>query len=235
VQIKGIEKTTLIDFPGYVATVIFTGGCPFSCPYCHNPELTANPEALPTIPENEVLSMLSARAGFVDGVCLTGGEPTVQSDLAEFIKRVRDLGLKVKLDTNGSAPPVLASLFEEGLLDYVAMDIKAPLERYAEIVRVPVDPDIIQQSVDLIRSSGVPYEFRTTVAPTLLDEADLLCIASWLKGSERYVLQGFRPIRTLDEAFRSVTPYPAAKMRSWRQRLAPFFGECLVRNAEDAQ
>ena len=234
-QIKGIEKTTLIDFPGRVASMIFTGGCPFSCPYCHNPELTANPDALPTIPDEAIFEILSERSGFLDGVCISGGEPTVQPDLAAFIQKVRGLGLEVKLDTNGSAPVVVAHLLQDGLLDYVAMDIKGPLERYAEIVRAPVSPEIIQQSVDLIRSSGVPYEFRSTVVPTLLDEDDLMRIGGWLKGAERYVLQGFRPIRTLDERMRSIAPYPASTMGAWRDQLAPYFEVCLVRNVEDAE
>ena len=234
-QIKGIEKTTLIDFPGRIASIVFTGGCPFFCPYCHNPELTADPDALPTIPDAEILETLSARSGFIDGVCISGGEPTAQPDLAEFAGKVHELGLEVKLDTNGSAPGALARLFEEGLLDYVAMDVKAPLERYAEVVRAPVSPSTIQQSVDLIRSSGVPYEFRTTVVPTLLDENDVVAIGEWLKGAKRYVLQGFRPLRTLDERMGSIAPYPAATMYAWRDRLGPCFEECLVRNVEEGE
>lgn len=232
-QIKGIEKITLIDFPGRIASIIFTGGCSFSCPYCHNPELTADPDALPTIPEEEILDTLSQRSGFIDGVCISGGEPTVQSDLPAFIQEVHGLGLEVKLDTNGSAPAVLEQLFQNNLLDYVAMDIKGPLERYAEIVRAPVSPAIIQRSVDLIRSSGVPYEFRTTVVPTLLDEDDLMHIALWLQGAERYVLQGFRPIRTLDERMRSVVPYPTSTMHAWGAQLALYFKVCLVRNVDE--
>ena len=234
-QIKGIEKTSLIDFPGRIASVVFTGGCPFSCPYCHNPELTADPDALPTIPDQAVLEILSGRSGFIDGVCITGGEPTVQPDLGGFIEQVRRLGLEVKLDTNGSAPQVLGELFERGLLDYVAMDVKAPPHRYAEIVRAPVSPAAIRESVDRIRCSAVPYEFRTTVVPTLLGEQDLLDIAAWLDGSRCWVLQGFRPLRTLDERLGSIAPYPAATMYAWRDRLASRFDECLVRNVEEAQ
>jgi len=191
-RIASILPTTLIDYPGRVAALIYTPSCNFRCPFCHNPELVL-PEriaALDLIPDERVLSLLDERRGFLDALAITGGEPTLQPDLARFIRRVKGLGYLVKLDTNGSHPEILRELFREGLLDYVAMDVKSPPERYPEFAGVEVDIALIEESIRLIESRAPDYEFRTTVAPGMT-KGDIRAIASWIKGAKRYVLQRF--------------------------------------------
>jgi len=170
-KIGGFQPFTLTDYPGQVAAIVFTQGCNWRCPYCHNAQLlpTDRPKS-ELIPETYVLEHLSRRRRQVDGLVITGGEPTIQEDLPSFIRQARRLGLKIKLDTNGSQPDVIRRLLEENLLDYVAMDSKAPLDQYESVVRRPVDTDAIQTSVELIRTSGTPYEFRTTAPETLWAE-----------------------------------------------------------------
>ncbi len=191
-RIASILPTTLIDYPGRVAALIYTPSCNFRCPFCHNPELVL-PEriaALDLIPDERVLSLLDERRGFLDALAITGGEPTLQPDLARFIRRVKGLGYLVKLDTNGSHPEILRELFREGLLDYVAMDVKSPPERYPEFAGVEVDIALIEESIRLIESRAPDYEFRTTVAPGVT-KGDIRAIARWIKGAKRYVLQRF--------------------------------------------
>ena len=161
-KIGGFQPFTLTDYPGRVAAIVFTQGCNFRCPYCHNARLlpTDRPKR-DLIPETYVFDHLSRRRRQLDGLVITGGEPTIQEDLPRFIRRVRRLGLKIKLDTNGSRPGVIRQLLEENLLDYIAMDIKAPPEQYESVIRRPVDADALQASMELIKNSSVPHEFRT--------------------------------------------------------------------------
>jgi len=191
-QIAHVLPTTLVDYPDRVAALVFTPGCSFRCPFCHNSELVL-PEriaALPLIPENDLVYFLRERAGFLDAVVITGGEPTLQSSLSAVMQRVKRLGLLVKLDTNGSRPEVLEALLDERLLDYVAMDIKAPLERYRELCGTTVDLGAIRRSIDLIKTRAPDYEFRTTAAPTLTQD-DIRAIAGLIDGAKRYILQPF--------------------------------------------
>ena len=189
-RIGGLAKMTLLDFPGRVACTIFTVGCGFRCPFCHNASLvTHTGEGAMT--EEELLAFLKKRAGMLDGVCITGGEPLLQPDLTEFIIRVRELGYAVKLDTNGANPRGLATLLEAGLLDYVAMDVKNSPAKYAATVGLPKMPEGIRESVSLLLSSGVPFEFRTTVVDELHEPADFAEIGEWIRGAERYFLQMF--------------------------------------------
>ena len=190
--IKGIQKLTLLDFPGRVACTIFTAGCNFRCPFCHNASLVLGADTpTGTIPTEELFAFLEARRGRLTGICISGGEPTLQPDLEDFIRRVRALGYAVKLDTNGYRPEVLARLISEGLVDYIAMDIKSSREGYSRLAGVPVDIDKIEQSVRIIMHSGVPYEFRTTVIGDLHTEEDFHKMADWLEGAENFYLQGF--------------------------------------------
>jgi len=228
--IKAMQKLSLIDYPGKLCTTIFLGGCNFRCPYCFNIDLVLKPETLKTIPEDVVLGFLAERVGFIDGICMGGGEPTLHRELPRFLSKVKSLGLLVKVDTNGSNPDMLRRLIDEGLVDYIAMDVKAPLEKYGEAVRVEVDVERIRESIELIRNSGVEYEFRTTVVPALHGEEDILKIAKMLKGSKRYYLQQFRPDRTLDPSFRSVKPYPMETLEGFRRKIAPFFDKCGLRH-----
>ena len=190
--IHGFQKMTLLDYPGRVACTIFTAACNLRCPFCHNAGLVTKIENTQRIDESEVLAYLQKRKGILDGVCITGGEPTLQKDLADFIRKIRALGYAVKLDTNGTNPAVLQSLLDEGLLDYVAMDIKNTLEKYAATVGVAsFDVTPIQQSIDLLRAGRVDYEFRTTVVAEYHTPGDIGQIAALIAGAPRYFLQPF--------------------------------------------
>lgn len=191
-ELAHLVPTSLLDYPDRVAAVLFTAGCNFRCPFCHNAELVLPEKTreLQLTGKQEVFRALEERRGFLDGVVITGGEPTLQPDLREFIREVRQLGLLVKLDTNGSRPEVLEDLLAAGLLDYVAMDVKAPLTRYSDFAGVPVDLSAIEESICLVRERAPDYEFRTTVAPGLVAE-DLKEIAVLLAGSRCWFLQPF--------------------------------------------
>lgn len=191
-QILGLQKLTLLDFPEKVACTLFTGGCNFRCPFCHNASLVLRvKDALP-IPEEEFFAFLKKRRGVLEGVCITGGEPTFAPDLREFILRVREMGFLVKLDTNGSRPAVLSSLLSEGLLDYVAMDIKNSRARYGETVGIiGFDTRPIEESASILLSSGVPFEFRTTVVRNFHNAASIREMGEWLPGDHKHFLQSF--------------------------------------------
>ena len=189
--IKGLQKTTLLDFPGKVACTVFTAGCNFRCPFCHNATLVISPDMSELIAEDEFFAFLKKRVGILDGVCITGGEPLLQRDVEEFIKKIRELGLAVKLDTNGAYPERLKSIIDQGLVDYVAMDIKNSKEKYALTAGADVDIDKISKSVDILMTSGVEYEFRTTVVRELHSPDDINSIGKWIAGAQRYFLQSF--------------------------------------------
>lgn len=190
--IHGFQKMTLLDYPGRVACTIFTAACNLRCPFCHNAGLVTKIETDQRIDESEVLAYLQKRKGILDGVCITGGEPTLQKDLADFIRKIRALGYAVKLDTNGTNPAVLQSLLDEGLLDYVAMDIKNIPEKYAATVGVAsFDVTPIRQSIDLLLAGRVDYEFRTTVVAEYHTPSDIGQIAALIAGAPRYFLQPF--------------------------------------------
>ncbi|MDI6655275.1 MAG: anaerobic ribonucleoside-triphosphate reductase activating protein [Candidatus Hydrothermarchaeota archaeon] len=227
--IKGLVKTTLIDYPGKIASTIFLAGCNFRCPYCQNPDLVAGYWELPTISEEEIFGHLKSRKKWLDGVCVSGGEPTLNEELPEFLRKIKSMGFLIKLDTNGTNPEMLKKLLDEKLIDYAAMDIKAPIERYEEVVRARVDLEKIKKSVEIIRNNDVDYEFRTTVVPGLLDSEDIRKICSWLRGSKRYYLQQFRPDVTLDASFRKVAPYKPEEMLKCYNIAKENFKVCEVR------
>ena len=187
-KIGGLQKLTLIDYPGKVAAAVFTAGCNFFCPFCHNPDLVLlrKSEKYPFLSEEQFFWWLEKNLGLLDGVCISGGEPTIHRDLPEFIKEIKDLGLRVKLDTNGSNPEMLERLIKNDLLDYVAMDIKAPINKYSKFYNLPINAAGIKKSVNLIRQMP-DYEFRTTIIPDLHKKKDLMEIGQWLNGSKKYV------------------------------------------------
>lgn len=191
--ILGLQKTTLLDYPGHVAATIFTGGCNFCCPFCHNKDLVLNMAEQTEYSEEEIFAFLRKRSGILDGVCITGGEPTLQPDLEGFIRKVKKLGLAIKLDTNGSHPDRLRELMEENLLDYVAMDVKASPRKYGlvsgtEAVRF----EDIEKSIHLLTESDIPYEFRTTVVKGLLEPEEFDEIGKLLQGCSVYYLQAYQ-------------------------------------------
>jgi len=207
VEIKGWVRTSLIDYPEHIATVLFTARCNFRCPSCHNSDLVLYQEEIAELPEERVWAFLSRRVRLVDGLVITGGEPTLQPDLVSFLCRVREWGLDVKLDTNGYRPEVLQALLDGRLVDYVALDVKAPPHKYPIAAGLPgLDVRRIEDSIGSLLHGNVAYEFRTTVVPELLDEEDVDEIAQWISGAKRYVLQQFCPQHTLDPALETMTP-----------------------------
>lgn len=205
-KLAGLQKTTFIDYPEKIACIVFTQGCNFRCGYCHNPELFENKEPVLSVPA--FFEFLNKRKGKLDGVVITGGEPTLHGkDLIEFIKEVKSLGFLVKLDTNGTHPDVLQELLNENLLDYIAMDIKAPLAKYKTITRTDIDTKIIKKSIDIIMNSGVDYEFRTTIVKSQLSVEDLRQIGELIQGAKRYYMQKFLATKILDETLMSEESY----------------------------
>jgi pyruvate formate lyase activating enzyme len=192
------EPLSLSDFPGRLATTVFTVGCNFACPYCHNPELVTATKDTPQLSEEAFFAFLERRKGKLNGVCITGGEPTLHADLAQFIDRIRALDYLVKLDTNGSNPEMLAHLMETNTLDYVAMDVKAPASRYSEVTRDPYALTLAETSIRLLAKCNILHEYRTTVLPLLFSEVDIDGIACMLPPGSRYVIQNFVPTKTLD-------------------------------------
>ena len=190
-KIAGIEKTSFVDFPGKLAAVLFTPGCNLDCFYCHNRSLLGGTGRFETYYPETLMEWLKERAGFLDGVVITGGEPTLQPDLAAFIRRIRTVGYAVKLDTNGTRPGLLGDLVNERLLDFVAMDLKAPMEKYEAFCGAPVDHGAINASIDLLLSDRVDYEFRATVVPQLTED-DLVAMSRRIRGAKRFVLQQYR-------------------------------------------
>lgn len=189
--IKGLQKLTLLDYPGKMACTVFTAGCNFRCPFCHNASLVTNIDE-ERINEEEFFSFLQKRQGIIEGVCVTGGEPTLQPDLKEFLKKIKDLGYSVKLDTNGYRPEVLKDVVNSGFVDYVAMDIKNSQAKYALTCGIEnLDVAKINESVEFLMSGVVDYEFRTTVVKELHTEDDIQDIVSWIKDAKKYFLQGF--------------------------------------------
>lgn len=192
-NICGYQKTTLLDYPGHVAATIFTGGCNFCCPFCHNSDLVVNSTMSPCISQEEIFAFLKKRKNVLSGICITGGEPTLQTNLSKFIKKVHSLGYKIKLDTNGYRPDVISSLLEDNLLDYIAMDIKAGLSNYAKVSGIPnLDTSKIKESISIIENSGIDYEFRTTVVKELHSRQDFLGISEMLSSSSPYFIQSFK-------------------------------------------
>ncbi len=190
--IKGLQKLTLLDYPGKTACTIFTGSCNFRCPFCHNSELVLAPNDVESIPIDEVYAFLKKRCSLLDGVCITGGEPTLQSDLIEFIGKLKSFGYAVKLDTNGYEPEKLKKIMDSGMINYIAMDIKSSPRNYAGASGIEgLDFSRIERSVKLISASCIEHEFRTTVVHQLHSRQDFIEIGRWLKGEERYFLQVF--------------------------------------------
>ncbi len=205
-QIHGFNKTTLLDFPGHLASTVFTGGCNMRCPYCQNADLVLNPMSQPLISEEVVFDHIKKRKGIIEGVCITGGEPTLQADLEDFIKRLKELGVMVKLDSNGYRPEVLKRLMENGLLDYVAMDIKSSLDDYHTVAGVKLDTSLIKESIDLLKNGPIDYEFRTTVVKELHSKETFEKIGELLSGAKQYFLQGYIDSeRVIDRRFSSYT------------------------------
>jgi pyruvate formate lyase activating enzyme len=231
-EIGGLEKSTLIDYPGRIAATVFLLGCNFRCPFCYSSELVL-PEKMaeqPKIAEKAFFDFLKERQGLLEGVVICGGEPTIHKDLPDFIKRIKDLGFLVKLDTNGSNPEMLRELMQDGLVDYVAMDIKAPLgEKYDLATGVKVDLDKIKESIEIIKGSGVDYEFRSTIVPSIHTKEDVIQMAKDISPAKKYYLQNFRGEKTIDPRFEEIKPYAKDFLLEIQKEISSFFEICQVR------
>ena len=211
-RIGAIQKFSMIDYPGKLAAVIFTQGCNFRCPYCHNPELVKKELFTKSLTEEEIFNFLKLRVNKLEAVCITGGEPTLHPDLPHFIEQIKELGFLVKLDTNGTNPAMIKLLIHRNLVDYFAMDIKAPLAGYKKVLRTEIDIEAIKKSIELITNSNQDYEFRTTLISTLHSEEDVRKIIKSLGKAKKYYLQKFVPTKTLDESFLSETTFSDEKL-----------------------
>lgn len=230
-NIYGFQTLTLLDYPGVVACTVFLGHCNFRCPFCQNGNLVLHPEREPLIDEETVFSHLEKRKGLLDGVCITGGEPTLESELPDFLGKVREMGYRIKLDTNGYRPEVLKSLAEAGLVDYVAMDIKNSPDRYGETAGL-ADLDVlrIQESVEFLMRGAVDYEFRTTVARELHGRAEFERIGKWLAGCRKYCLQNYRESEfVLQPVF---SAYSREQLERFRELLLRSIGQVEIRGVD---
>lgn len=220
VVLGGLQKATLQDFPDKIACIVFTKGCNFKCGYCHNPELFS--QETPTLSLSEFFDFLKTRQNKLDGVVITGGEPTLHKDLDDFIIKIKEMGFAVKLDTNGTNFDMLESLVNKGFVDYVAMDIKAPLDKYSKITNVDFDINVIQKSIELLLKNKVDYEFRTTVVKSQLNFEDFEKIGKLISGAKKYYLQKFEASKILDDKLCACTTYSDLEFQPILAKLRQF-------------
>ena len=230
-QIGGLQKLTLIDYPGRLAATVFLCGCNFRCPWCYSSELVL-PEKIknqPKISEKEFFDFLKERKTLLEGLVLCGGEPTYHKELPDLIKKIKKLGFLVKLDTNGSNPKMIKKLIDNKLIDYVAMDVKLPKEKYPKIYGKRVKIKNIEESIKILKEGKIDGEFRTTIVPKILQKEDILKIARWIRPAKKYYLQNFRPEKTVDPKFEKIKPYPQEYLLEIQKAISPFFETCQVR------
>lgn len=228
-QFGGFEKFTLIDYPGKVACMVYTMGCPFRCPYCHNPELV-DETCTTTIDESDVLAFLDTRKGMLDGIVITGGEPSMHGEkLRSFMREVKKRKFLIKLDSNGVDPMFLKNVIDEKLVDYIAMDIKSPLAKYSQLVSRPVDVEAIKKSIEIIKDSGIEYEFRTTVVKSMLSFDDIEIIGKEIHGAKTYYLQKFIPSKILNPQFLRKATYSDDEFAVLKRTLENYVTFCGIR------
>jgi len=229
-RIVGFVNTSLVDWDGRVSSVIFLPGCNFRCPFCHNRELVLSPGSVPEVDHDSMMLYLEENSDFLDGVVITGGEPTIHSDLPDLITDLSSLGLRVKLDTNGSNPSMLLDLIDSGLVESVAMDIKGPLdERYDDICGVKAPLENIKRSISILMDSEIEHEFRTTIVPHLIKEGEVESIAAFIGGARKYALQQFRPGVTLDDRLSKIDPYPTERIRNMAELAKQYVRRVVIR------
>lgn len=220
-NIYGLEKLSLVDYDGFIAATVFTGSCNFKCGFCHNSALVLDYKSLPPIPENDILAYLKKRKGILEGLCITGGEPTLNPDLPEFIKKVKDVGYSVKVDTNGTNPEMVKLLATEGLADYFAIDIKNDRENYAEIIGFKTfDTSKIEKTVEFLLSGKIGYEFRTTLIAEYHKAENIRRIGEWIKGADKYFMQKFK---SGDNCIaQNLSPVPEKEANDFAEIVRPF-------------
>jgi len=245
IKIGGLQKLTMVDYPGKIAATVFLTGCNFKCGFCHNFDIV-DPDIVSgrvPLPESEFFDFLDSKIGLIDGICITGGEPTINSDLMDFIKKIKDKGFLIKLDTNGSNPEMLEKLLKDKLLDFVAMDVKTSPEKYEETIIGKIHPvksrvagsrhggifNRVKKSVDIIKNSGIDYEFRTTVVPGIIEKGDIEKIGQWLQGSKKFALQQFRNHKVLDKTFEKIQPYPDETLKEFKNILEKYIKKVELR------
>ncbi len=228
----GLQKLTLIDYPGKIAATVFTAGCNFRCPFCHNPELVVVVDKFERgfVKESDFFAFLEKRKGKLEGICVTGGEPTVQIDILDFLRKIKNLGFLVKLDSNGTNPEILKKAFSEKLIDFIAMDIKNCLENYEKTCGAVVNLKNIKKSVELIKNSNVLYEFRTTVVPGIHTVKDFEMIGEWLEGIDSFALQKYRDEgKILDEKLRDRAKGKEIDLVKIEKILQKYFKKVVIR------
>jgi len=228
-EIKGFIETSLIDWDGKIVSVVFLPGCNFRCPFCHNHILVKQPEQVADVPWKRIETFLRAKKGWIDGVVITGGEPTIHKDLMPLLSKLKDMGLPVKLDTNGSAPDQLKRIIDAGLVEFIAMDIKASFEAYDLACGVAVNKEIICKSIALIMSSGLGYEFRTTIVPQYHDLNSVESMAKEIKGAKKWVLQQFVPVNAESDELRKEVPYSNEYLEEMKKRAEGLVGKVVLR------
>ncbi|MBR2498908.1 MAG: anaerobic ribonucleoside-triphosphate reductase activating protein [Clostridia bacterium] len=227
-KILGFEKMSLVDFDGLVSATLFTGGCNFKCGFCHNSPLVSSYKDLPEIPQDGILAYLKKRQGILDGVCVSGGEPTLNNDLPEFIEKIKNLGYKVKLDTNGTNPDMVKQLFNDGLVDYFAMDIKNDKKTYAKIIGFDAfDTAKVEKTVEFFLTAPVKYEFRTTLVNEFHTKENMINIGKWIKGADKYFLQKFKENENCIE--QGFSPVEEEKAKEFIEILTPYIPTIKLR------
>ncbi|MBN1914787.1 MAG: anaerobic ribonucleoside-triphosphate reductase activating protein [Parachlamydiales bacterium] len=225
----GLQKFSLIDYPAKVACVLFVQGCSFRCPFCHNPSLV-DPKAFTSLQQEEdILRFLEKRRGKLDGIVISGGEPTLFPQLPSFLKKIQEMGFSIKLDTNGNHPSVIQKLLEASLIDYIAMDIKAPLEKYSQTVNMQIKTQNIEKSINHIMHASIPYEFRTTLVPTLHDEQDIEKMALLIANASLYILQKFQPANALHTKFQTLRSFSDPEMKHFQNIAQKHVMRCDLR------
>jgi pyruvate formate lyase activating enzyme len=231
VLLGGLQKFSLIDYPGKIAAIVFTHGCNLRCPYCHNPELVLPEQApCPGFHETEIIQFMASRKGKLDALCVTGGEPTIHTGLGALFKEIKELGFLTKLDTNGTNPKSIQELLDKDLLDYIAMDIKAPFERYPEVTRSNVNINAIKQSIAILAASNIPYELRITVVEEFITLQDIKRIGPQIQGAPLGVIQNFSPTKCLDNKFLQKAPYSANELKQMQVELSKHVSEVIIRD-----
>ena len=228
-NIGGLQKFTMIDYPDKVAAIVFTLGCNFRCGYCHNPELVLPEKFNSSLDEEKIFEFFKTRIGKLDAISITGGEPTLQADLPQFMKRVKDLGFLIKLDTNGTNIKMLKEIIDNKLVDYIAMDIKAPLEKYEEVIAAKINLEDIKKSIKMIMDSGIEYEFRTTIVKSQLSVEDLINIGKLIKGANIYYLQKFVASKANDEKFLKEKTYSDKEFEEIKKDILKYVKKCEIR------
>ncbi|NTU69282.1 anaerobic ribonucleoside-triphosphate reductase activating protein [bacterium] len=230
--IKGFTPTSLTDWPGKISAVIFLPRCNFRCHYCYNPEFINDPDGLPDIEDDEIFSYLEKKRKWIDGVVMLGGEPTIHPKFMDIVKKVKAMNLGIAVHTNGTTPDIVKQLIDENLVDYFAMDIKAPFSKYKKVVNVDIDVKKVEESAKIIMDSNVDYEFRTTVVPDLITKEDIKEMGESLKGAKRFFIQQFKPGNTLDPEYQRKKVYLIPELNELKKEAEKYFKEVQIRGPQ---